>query len=423
MTETATVEPGSGTADGRPRADLVIRGASEVLTCAGGPGDPVGRVPSGVVAIGGDRILAVGSRTDVLSAVDVSGAEVVDAGWGVVAPGFVDAHTHLVFGGSRVIEYAARLTRTREEVVALGIPTGIMATVNMTREVSADALFGVACERLDAMLSHGTTTVESKSGYGLDTTSEMKLLEVNRRLDSGHAIDVVSTFMGAHDFPPERSREAYVDEIIEEMIPQVAEQSLAAFCDVFCDEGYYTLEQSRRILEAGATAGLSPKIHADQYADVGGAGLAAALGAVSADHLNFTGPEGLGRLAAAGTTAVLLPLIDFAVGHPRPIRAREWVEAGLGIALGTDMCPGGYAVSMPLAVQFACRGNGLAPEEAMCAATAGSARACGLDDRGRLEEGSLADLQIWNVPTLEDMVYRIGHNPVRVVIKRGKVVT
>jgi imidazolonepropionase len=410
---------------GRPAADLLVIGASEVLTCTGptdGADAGVGRIRGGAVAVGYGKIVATGSETEVREACDCSVAGLVDARGGVVAPGFVDAHTHLVFGGSRVLEYAARLTRSREAVAALGIPTGIMATVAMTRSEDPDALFAAAAPRLDEMLAHGTTTAESKSGYGLDPDSELKLLEVNRRLDGAHEIDLVSTFMGAHDFPADVPRDAYVDQVIDEMIPRVAEEGLARFCDVFCDEGYYTVEQSRRILEAGRAAGLAPKIHADQYADVGGADLAAELGVASADHLNFTGPTGLRHMAEAGVTAVLMPLIDFAVGHPRPIRARDWVEAGLPIALGTDLCPGGYSVSMPLAIQFACRVNGLSPEEAMVAATAGSARASGLTDRGTLEAGMLADLQVWDVPTLEDMVYRTGHNPVRTVIKNGKVV-
>jgi imidazolonepropionase len=409
----------------RPAAELLVVGASEVLTCgrvAKPPGAEGDRIPGGCVAVGDGKILAVGPEAQLRERYDCSSATVVDARGGAVAPGFVDAHTHLVFGGSRVREYAARLTRSREEVEELGIETGIMATVAMTRSEDEEALFTAAASRLDEMLAHGTTTAESKSGYGLDVFSEMKLLRVNRRLDDSHTIDLVSTFMGAHDFPQELEREAYVEQVIDEMIPRVAAEDLAGFCDVFCDEGYYTVEQSRRILEAGIASGLAPKIHADQYSDLGGAGLAAELGVVSADHLNFTGPEGLRDMAEAGVVAVLMPLIDFAVQHPRPIRARDWVDAGLEIALGTDLCPGGYSVSMPLAVQFACRWNGLSPEEALLAATAGSARACRLPDRGAIVPGALADLQVWDVPSLEDMVYRIGHNPVRTVIKNGKVV-
>ena len=405
-----------------PRADLVVVGASEVVTCTASSFAELERIAGGSVAMAGELIIAVGQPDEVAAAVDLAGAAVVDAAGGVVAPGFIDAHTHLVFGGSRVREYAARLTRSREEVAASGIPTGIMATVSMTRSEGVDTLLGAALERVGAMLAHGTTTLESKSGYGLDTPSELKLLEVNRRLDGAQAVDVVSTFMGAHAFPPELSRERYVDHVIDEMIPRVAVSGSATFCDVFCDDGYFTVDQSRRILEAGVAAGLAPKIHADQYSDLGGAELAAELGVVSADHLNFTPVAALKRMAEAGVTAVLMPLIDFAVQHPRPIRARDWVDAGLSIALGTDLCPGGYAVSMPLAIQFACRWNGLSPAEALHAATVGSARACGLADRGTLTVGGVADLQVWDVPTLEDMVYRIGHNPVRTVIKRGKAV-
>lgn len=408
--------------DEHPPADLVVHGASEVLTCAPADSSAVDRVPNGSVAVGGGRILAVGTRQEVEASVRLQDARVVDARGGAVAPGFIDAHTHLVFGGSRVEEYAARLTRSRDQVEALGIPTGIMATVDMTRSEGSEALFAIATERLDEMLRHGTTTAESKSGYGLDVATEIKLLRVNRRLNDSHAIDIVSTFMGAHDFPPGVPREAYVDQVIDEMIPQVVEEGLAAFCDVFCDEGYFTIEQSRRVLEAGMEAGLAPKIHADQYSDLGGAALAAELGVVSADHLNFAAAAGLRQMAHAGVVAVLMPLIDFAVQHPRPIRGREWVDAGLEIALATDLCPGGYSVSMPLAVQVACRWNGLSPIEALRAATVGSARACGLEDRGAIVPGAVADLQIWDVPTIDEMVYRIGHNPVRTVIKNGKVV-
>jgi imidazolonepropionase len=406
----------------RQPIDLLVVGASEVLTCDGDGNDPIGRVTGGAVAVAGDSVVAVGPESEVRASVDTTGARVVDALGGVVAPGFVDAHTHLVFGGSRVREYASRLTRTKEETVALGIPVGILATVEATRVATTDDLVRAAVPRLDEMLAHGTTTVESKSGYGLTVADEIKLLEVNRLLDQSHPVQLVSTFMGAHDVPPEMDRSAYVEQVVSEQLPEVAERRLAVFCDVFCDEGYFTPRDARRILEAGLEAGLAPKIHAEQYARTGGAALAAELGCTSADHLNFAHTDDLSALAAAGVTAVLMPLIDFAVRHPKPIDASSWCETGLTVALGTDMCPGGYAASMPLAIQFACRGNGLSPDQALLAATAGAARACGLDDHGRLSAGAVADLQIWNVGTLEEMVYRTGHNPVRQVIKLGRVV-
>lgn len=406
----------------RPVAELLVRGASVVLACDGTGEDGLGRIPAGSVAVSSGRVLAVGPEEELRARIDVDRAEVVEADGGVVAPGFVDAHTHLVFGGSRAAEYASRLTRTREETEALGIPTGILATVRATREATPEELERSARARLDAMLAHGTTTAESKSGYGLDTETEVALLEVNRRLDEGHPVDLVSTFMGAHDVPPGRTRADYVDEVVREQIPEVARRGLARFADVFCDEGWFTPEEAWRVLEAGRDAGLEPKIHAEQYARTGGAAVAAELGCVSADHLNFATDEDLARLAGAGVVAVLMPLIDFAVRHPRPIDARRWIDAGLTVAIGTDLCPGGYAVSMPLAVQFACRGNGLSPSEALLAATRGAAAACGLDDRAVLRPGAQADIVVWNVTSLEEMVYRIGWNPVRRVIKRGKVV-
>jgi len=406
----------------RPVAELLVRGSSELLACDGTGPDGLGRIKGGAIAVAAGRVLAVGPEADLRARLDLDRAERVEADGGVVAPGFVDAHTHLVFGGSRSAEYASRLTRTREETEALGIPTGILATVRATRAASPEDLTRAARARLDEMLAHGTTTAESKSGYGLDTETEIGLLEVNRRLDGEHPVDLVSTFMGAHDVPAGSARAAYVDEVIEEQIPEVARRGLARFCDVFCDEGWFTPDEARRILEAGRTAELEPKIHAEQYARTGGSAVAAELGCVSADHLNFATDGDLDRLAGAGVAAVLLPLIDFAVRHPRPIDARRWIEAGLTVAIGTDLCPGGYAASMPLAIQFACRASGLSPSEALLAATRGAAAACGLDDRGALRPGALADIVVWNVASVEEMVYRIGWNPVRRVIKRGKVV-
>lgn len=402
--------------------DLFVANASEVLTCAGTATGDIGRIAGGAVAVGGGRVIAVGPEAELRSTLDTSVARVIDARGCAVAPGFVDSHTHLVFGGSRVREYASRLTRTREETIALGIPVGILATVEATRAATRDELVEAAIPRLDEMLAHGTTTVESKSGYGLTTTDEVKLLEVNRLLGDGHPVEIVSTFMGAHDVPIGMDRSVYVDQVVQEQIPEVARTGLASFCDVFCEDGFFTVQDARRVLEAGMAAGLTPKIHAEQYARTGGALLAAELGCASADHLNFAEAEDLAALAESGVAAVLMPLIDFAVRHPNSIDAGCWVKSGITIALGTDMCPGGYAASMPLAIQFACRGNGLSPEQALVAATRGAARACGLAEHGRLSKGAIADLQIWDVASLEEMVYRTGHNPVRQVIKRGKVV-
>lgn len=405
-------------------ADLLIAGASELITPDPASPGVVRRIVGGAVAIAGDRIVAAGPAAEITATVDLSRARQVDADQGILLPGFVDCHTHLVFGGSRAREYTARLTRSPEALAALDGATGISATVGMTRAAPDEVLLGSSLERLDAMLSQGTTTAESKTGYGLSVEQELRLLSINARLNMAHPIDVVSTLMAAHDFPPgagESERATYVEEIIEVIIPAAAESGQAEFNDVFCDDGYFTTEQARRILGAGSTAGLKPKIHADQYSRLGAAGLAAELSVVSADHLNMTTDADLSALAEAGVTGVLMPLIDFAVAHPNPIDARRWVAAGLPIGLATDLCPGGWSVSMPMAMQFACRVSGLTPEQALWAATAGGARALQRDDRGALQPGMLADVVVVGVPQLEDVIYRIGHAPVQTVIKRGSV--
>jgi imidazolonepropionase len=398
----------------RPKADLIITGATEVLTCVSAADDLIGRRAGASVAISGEVIVAVGSPSEVAQQVDATGK--------IIVPGFVDPHTHLVFGGSRAQEYAARMTLSPAEVKSLDIPTGIQATVDMTRAATPETLTASAVERLARMFRHGTTTVESKSGYGLTLGKEIEMLQVNQRLRAAQPVDVVSTFLGAHDFPRYVPRETYLESLIDEMTPRVAEEGLAEFCDVYCDEGYYTVEESRRILEAGLQVGLKVKIHVDAYANIGGAAMAAELGAVSADHLNYTDRASMQKLAEAGVVGVVMPGLDFAVGHPRPFDARALLAEGMTLALATDLCPGCWLESMQLVMQLACRLYQFSPAEALYAATVGAARSLALGhDRGSLEPGKLADIQIWDLPTFEDVIYRLGNNAVETVIKRGKV--
>ena len=411
------------------KVDLYIHGASEVITCVPSPSNPLGRISDGAIAIADGHIVAVGQRSSVEKRVDLSLAKAIDVDGKIVAPGFVDCHTHLVFGRSRVLEYALKMTRSVAEIEATGLKTGIPASIQMTREASEDALFEGALDRLNRMMGYGTTTVESKSGYGIRLADELKQLRVNQRLGQAQPVDVVSTFLGAHDFPPEIDREdplarqAYIRELIEEMIPRVAEGGLAEFCDIYCDTGYYTAEESESILRAGMARGLAPRIHTDAYANVGGSSLAASLPAVSADHLNYTSKEEMHRLAEAGVVGVVLPALDFAVAHPDPFDARAMLDAGMTLALGTNLNPGNWTESMQVVMQLACRNHGMSPEEAMLAATAGAARAISRQDRiGCLAEGYVADIQVWNLPTFEDVIYRIGHNAVTMVLKKGEIV-
>jgi imidazolonepropionase len=404
-----------------PAADLLVSGASQLITCVASPADPLGAIPEGVVAIAGERIVDVGSAREVADRVDVSGAKVIDAAGGVVAPGFVDCHTHLVFGGSRVDEYVANVTGDLDSFVANGSGAGILATVAMTQAASIEQLIEAAVVRLRGMFASGTTTVESKTGYGLSTEHELKMLEVNRRLDREQPVDVVSTFLGAHAIPPHSSRQDYTDEVVAEMIPEVAGLDFVSFCDVYCDDGYFTVQDSRRILEAGLEAGLAAKIHADAYAAIGGTELAAELGATSADHLNHTDRPTMQRLAEAGVIGVVMPGLDFAVGHSRPFDAHAMLESGLTLALATDLCPGCWIESQQLVMALAARLYGIPPAVALRATTVDAARAIGLDDRGLLEPGKLADLQIWDVSSPDDVVYKIGRNAVTATIKRGRV--
>ena len=387
----------------RPGADLIISGASEVITCVSVPGDSLGRISGGVVAVAGDRIVDVGPAEAVANRVDLAGALVVDAGGGVVAPGFVDCHTHLVFGGSRVQEYAATVRGELDAFRAERPVTGILATVEMTRAASVEELTEDAAARLGAMFAHGTTTVESKTGYGLSPEHEMKMLEVNRRLSAGQPVDVVSTFLGAHAIPPGTSRRRYTDQLVGEMIPTVAEAGLASFCDVYCDEGYFTVEDSRRILEAGLDAGLGAKIHADAYSSSGGCELAVELGAVSADHLNHTDRRSMTRMAERGVVGVVMPALDFAVAHPRPFDARGMLASGMTLALATDLCPGCWVESQQLVMALAARLYGLPADVALRAATVGAAQALALDDRGLLQPGMLAD-------NSQEFFYALTHN-------------
>ncbi len=413
----------------RPKADLVIDNAAEVITCVSTANDPLGRIANGAVAIAEGRIIAAYPRAKLEQSVDLAEAEVVDAGGKIVAPGFVDCHTHLVFGRSRVKEYALKMTHSVADIETTGLKTGIPASIAMTREATKEDLFSGAMDRLSRMLRYGTTTVESKSGYGISWPHELKMLRVNQRIDQAQPIDVISTFLGAHDFPPEIDREdphqraAYIRELTDEMMPRVAEEKLAEFCDIYCDVGYYTAKESATVLKGGIRHGLAPRIHTDAYANIGGSSLAAELPAVSADHLNYPSPEEMRRMAASGVVGVVLPALDFAVAHPDPFAARPMIEAGMTLALGTNLNPGNWTESMQFVMQLACRNHGMSPEEAMLAATTGAARVVRREQHiGCLAQGFQADIQIWDLPGFEDIIYRLGNNAVWMVIKNGKIV-
>lgn len=405
------------------KVDTLITNAAEVVTCIGETLKDIGLQKNVWIAIVGDNIAGVGSEAELQQRFDWADATILDATGKVVAPGFVDSHTHLIFYGTRAEEYAAKIAGINiQQLLDEGLEVGPSFTIEMTRNQPAEVLFQQAKKRVLNMLDYGITTIESKSGYGLTTESEIKILEVSRRLDKETPLDVLNTFLGAHGIPENMTKEQYIEEIIHDMIPKVQEKGLAEFCDVWCDEGYFTAEESRRILEAGLQHGMKAKIHADAYSYIGGSDLAAEMKMVSIDHLNYTPVEVMHKLAEAGVTGVLMPALDFAVAHKRPFDARTMLDSGMNIALATDFCGACYTESMQFVINLACRLYHFTVEEAIKAATYGGAQALALDDRGTIEEGKLADLQIWDMPTYKHIAYELGTNAVETVIKKGKVV-
>jgi imidazolonepropionase len=358
-----------------------------------------------------------------LETVHADASVVLDATGKTVVPGFVDAHTHLVFAGSREheIEWKAEGLSYQDIAMRGG---GIGHTVQGTRRATEEALFLGGMQRLDAMLAHGTTTLESKTGYGLTAADEMKMLRTNERLQEGHPATVVSTFLGAHAIPSEyeKNAEAYVDLVVREMLPDVAAKTSARYCDVFMEDGYFDGDQARRILSEAERLGLSAKVHADEFTDGGGAALAGEVGAVTADHLVHANNEGIRKLSERGTIAVLLPASSLASRIPFA-RARHFVEMGVPVALGTDFSPNCWTESMSLVVSLAAHQLGLTPAEALTAATFNAAHAVGLGrEVGSLEVGKRADLLVLDIPDHRHLAYRIGGRIVNTVVKDGRVV-
>ena len=368
------------------------------------------------ILIENGKIAAIGDRQS---------ENAIDCGGKMVTCGFVDSHTHPVFLDNRDEEYAMRLAGvTYEKIAEKG--GGIVSSVEGVRNASEDELIDKVSQRMDRFIAGGTTTIEAKSGYGLDTESELKSLSVINKVHKSHAIDLIPTFMGGHAFPQEYSddHDGYVNLICNEMIPAVAAQGIAVFNDVFCEEGYFTVAQSKRILETGKKFGLKPRLHADEFVDSGASELAGEVGAISADHLMAVSADGINALVENNVIATLLPGTTFFLGKSTYAPARELINSGMTLSLATDFNPGSCHIqSMPFIMTLACMHLGMTVEESFQAATYHGAKALELEEKiGSIEVGKSADLIIWGISSLLDIPYYVSNHPIRYVMKNGEIV-
>lgn len=413
-------------------ADCVVSNCRQLITCRGPLPkrrealQDLGVIEDGWIASSRGEIVFVGKGEDFRKEVQVEpSATWIDGRDGIALPGFIDCHTHLPFAGNREYEFLLRLKgRTYQQLSAQGM--GIQTTVKATRAASKDELVALCKQRLNQMLLTGTTTAEAKSGYGLNLEDEVKQLEALAALKGAHPLDVVPTFMGAHEVPPERKddKTGYIDLIIDRVLPEVVARGLAEFFDIFCEPNVFNLEETKKLAEAARAAGLGVKIHADEWTPIGGAQYAAESGAVSAEHLINITEDGIRKLASSGTAAILLPGVPFFLMLDEKAPARKLIEAGAIVALASDFNPGSSMLSsMLLVLQLGVYTLRMTIEEAINACTGNAAYAIRRDAGiGSLEVGKRMDLLICDVPNYASLIYQLGTNPVRHIIKNGRVI-
>jgi len=405
---------------------LAVLHASQLVTLAGPQEPRVGSDMSDLAIIRDGGMLIIDGKIDIVGSSDriernASNAEIIDAGGRVVLPGFVDAHTHLVFAGNRLDDFERRARgETYEQIAKAG--GGIWSTVEKTRAASGDELFAQAQKHTEWFLRCGTTTVEAKSGYGLTVEDELKILRVMSRLNEETPLEIVPTFLGAHAVPREMDADEYIELVIDEMLPRIATEKLAEFCDVFCERGYFDVKQSRRILTAARELGLRLRIHADQLTSSGGEKLAAELEATTADHLEKTDEQGIAAMKSVGVQPVLLPGSVYVLGSTDYPRAREMIEAGLAVVLATDFNPGSSPTpSMPMILSLACTQMKMSPPEAITAATINAAYSLNRGDRiGSLERGKLANFSVFDCEDYRELAYWFGTPQTHSVYVKGK---
>ena len=382
----------------------------------------LGSMADAALAISEGKIVALGDSAQITN--DYTADEYIDASGLIAMPGLIDCHTHPVFVHTREAEFIQRLSGV--SYVEISKTGGIRSTIASTRAASEDELFELATKRIWKMIALGTTTLEAKSGYGLDTKSELQQLRVIKRLADTLPIKIIPTFMGAHEYPQEykNDHETYIKILCEEMIPAVAEQGIAQFCDIFTEAHVFSVDESRQILETAKKYGMRLKMHADEIEPIGGAELAAELHCISADHLGATSETGIRALAAAGVVPVLLPATLFSLQAKSYARARDMINAGLPVAIATDYNPGSCNCdSLPFTMTLACLQMGMTATEALCASTINAAMALGLEETtGSLKVGKAADITLWDIPSVDFIPYHFGSSHISRVLANGKTV-
>lgn len=404
-------------------SDLLLKNCRQLLTVAEKADDLIGFFHNKSVLIKNERIAAIGTMEEIFGDDPVDDVQVIDCSQHVVMPGYVDSHTHLIFGESRVDEYAASLTMEPDQIKQVVSRLGLESSIYSTTHASDEELLQSSLAKLNRMLQSGTTTVEIKSGYGIDKIHELRQLRIARKLQALAPQTILATYLGAHYYDTAMGKSAYIDFMIREVMPVIQAEDLADFCDIWVDFGYYTAEDALKLLSAAQQFGMRPSLHTECYSAIGGAKAAAELGAANAGHLNYLSPEDAARLAQAGVVGIVLPGTDFSVNHKKPFDPGFMVGAGMTLAIATNLNPGNWIESMPIAMTLACRNHKMTVEEAIRGATLNGAKALAIEsDFGSLEVGKFADIQILKADTYKNCVYKFGVNELELVIKKGQVV-
>ena len=402
---------------------ILLKNCRELLTVEENAKDLIGLKNNTSLLIENERIKKIGTYKELKKEIPLKNFQEIDCSDKVVMPGYVDCHTHLIFGESRVDEYVASFTMTKNEIKNKIARTGIKASIFSTRNATDEELINSSLIKLNRMLKHGTTTVEIKSGYGIDKETEIRLLKLINILKEKTFQTILSTYLGAHYFDTKMGKEKYIDFMINEVMPVIKKENLAQFCDIWCDEGYYDAKDCYKILKAGLENNMLPTLHTECYSAIGGAKVAAELKAANVGHLNYVSLEDIKLLKEANVVGVLIPTTDFSVNHKKPFDPKPMLDKGMTMAIATNLNPGNWVEDMNISMILACRNHKMTENEAIRATTLGGAKALKIEkDYGSLEVSKFADIQIRNSDSYKNVVYKFGVNEIEHVIKNGKII-